>query len=172
MLLGKSEQLSDADLRLSHRASLTLGAVFVLIGAWVCWESNSLTYYTRVGPGPGFFPFWLGLLLSVSAALAVAIELRGGGSYERLLPSSSALREMVTTLVLVAAFALTVERVGFVFSMLPILTLLLFLRGCTFFSTAIPVAVLFTFGIGWTFTRYLGTYLPPAPNGLLSVIGL
>ncbi len=164
--------LTAAEFRLSHRASLGLGIVFVLIGAWVCWESRNLTYYTRVGPGPGFFPFWLGLLLSVAAALSVVFAVRGGGAYERLLPAPGPLREMAMTLVLIAAFAVSVERLGFVLSMLPILTLLLVLRGCALVSTALPVALLFTFGVGWSFTRYLGTYLPPAPGGLLSVIGL
>ncbi len=43
---------------------LFLSCFQVLLGAGVTCGSLSLAYYTREGPGPGFFPFWTGMLLT------------------------------------------------------------------------------------------------------------
>lgn len=48
---------------------LTALALFLLSGL-IAYESLQLKYYTPLGPGPGFFPFWLSWCL---AALAVAM---------------------------------------------------------------------------------------------------
>jgi len=46
-------------------------ALFLLLfGIFVCWEARGLDVGQVVKPGPGFFPFWLGLaLIIVSLAL-------------------------------------------------------------------------------------------------------
>jgi putative tricarboxylic transport membrane protein len=41
--------------------------VILALSAFVAYESLQLKYYTSLGPGPGFFPFWLSLVLSVLA---------------------------------------------------------------------------------------------------------
>jgi len=49
------------------------GAIFLLIfGAFICLEARNLEMGRIVNPGPGFFPFWLGLaLVVVSLALVI-----------------------------------------------------------------------------------------------------
>ncbi len=39
--------------------------LLLLFSAFVARESLRLKYYTSLGPGPGFFPLWLSLLLAV-----------------------------------------------------------------------------------------------------------
>ena len=42
-------------------------------GAYVCYGGAKLPYVAEVGPGPGFFPLWIGIgLLIFSACLACA----------------------------------------------------------------------------------------------------
>jgi putative tricarboxylic transport membrane protein len=48
---------------------ITASILFAL-SALIIYESLQLKYYTSLGPGPGFFPFWLSLCL---AALSVAM---------------------------------------------------------------------------------------------------
>lgn len=51
-------------------------AVFLLLfGAIICWEARKLDMGRIVKPGPGFFPFWLGIAL-VIVSLALFIHLR------------------------------------------------------------------------------------------------
>jgi putative tricarboxylic transport membrane protein len=41
-------------------------ALFLLLfGAFICWEARGLDVGRVVKPGPGFFPFWLGLALII-----------------------------------------------------------------------------------------------------------
>lgn len=51
-------------------------AVFLLLfGAAICWEARTLDMGRVVKPGPGFFPFWLGIAL-VIVSLALILQLR------------------------------------------------------------------------------------------------
>lgn len=43
---------------------ITASILFIL-SALIIYESLQLKYYTSLGPGPGFFPFWLALCLAV-----------------------------------------------------------------------------------------------------------
>jgi len=36
---------------------------FLAFSAFVVWESWNLEYYTHLGPGAGFFPLWLGVIM-------------------------------------------------------------------------------------------------------------
>ncbi len=37
--------------------------VFILFSAFIAREALELKYYTSLGPGPGFFPFWLATIM-------------------------------------------------------------------------------------------------------------
>ncbi len=43
-------------------------AILLGLSAFLAWEALKLRYYTRLGPGPGFFPLWLAIFLAVLAA--------------------------------------------------------------------------------------------------------
>jgi putative tricarboxylic transport membrane protein len=40
-------------------------SILFAVSALVAYESLQLKYYTPLGPGPGFFPFWISLCLAV-----------------------------------------------------------------------------------------------------------
>ena len=37
---------------------------FLALSVFVIWTSWSMEYYTTMGPGAGFFPFWLGVAMA------------------------------------------------------------------------------------------------------------
>jgi putative tricarboxylic transport membrane protein len=164
---------SAADPLAVHLFRLT-AAAGIALGAWVCWTSLGLTFYTRIGPGPGFFPMWLGLLLALLSTVILV------GSFRRLpaaltwrfVPRGRAGLEVASTFVAIAFFALFVERLGFAFTMFAMLLGLLVIRGCRLVPTALAVAFAGSFGVGFAFTRWLGVFVPPAPGGLLRFMGL
>lgn len=44
------------------------GVLFILFSAFIARESLELKFYTSLGPGPGFFPFWLSVILGLLSA--------------------------------------------------------------------------------------------------------
>jgi putative tricarboxylic transport membrane protein len=55
-----------------------VGAVLLLLfGAWFATVAlQNYTYWSATGPGSGFFPFWLGLVMAVLAALLLVRAVR------------------------------------------------------------------------------------------------
>jgi len=51
------------------------GMLLILLGVWIVFHSFTWKYYTSLGPGPGFFPFWIGLLIAGLGALLCGIHL-------------------------------------------------------------------------------------------------
>jgi putative tricarboxylic transport membrane protein len=58
-----------------QKSFVIAGAVLLLLGLWIVYTSFSWKYYTSLGPGPGFFPFWIGVLISATGALMSALNL-------------------------------------------------------------------------------------------------
>jgi putative tricarboxylic transport membrane protein len=54
-----------------QRAYQVTGIVFLLIALFLGYHAVGLRYYTSLGPGPGFFPVWLCVLLGLLAAAFV-----------------------------------------------------------------------------------------------------
>lgn len=146
----------------------------VMLGAWAAREATGMVYYTPVGPGPGFFPFWLGMLLAVLGGTILIASVFGSlpELESGLVPHGAPSLRMAATLAAVAAFALLVERLGFVLTMFAVLLGLLRLNGVRRWSTVIPMALGGSLGIGYAFSEWLSVFLPPAPYGLLAAIGL
>lgn len=105
-------------------------ALFLLLfGIFICWEARGLGVGQVVKPGPGFFPFWLGLaLIIVSLALLFhfgrekidlsisAPDLWKGLHWEKVLYSSVAL----------LLYALFLETLGYILA--TVLLILFFFR--------------------------------------------
>jgi hypothetical protein len=51
--------------------------VLILLGAYVVWHAVGYGYLRETTPGPGFFPFWVGLALTALSAVNLARSLRG-----------------------------------------------------------------------------------------------
>jgi putative tricarboxylic transport membrane protein len=42
-----------------------ISLAFLALSVYVMFGAFDLDYYTPIGPGPGFFPFWLAAILAV-----------------------------------------------------------------------------------------------------------
>ena len=69
------------------KAYVVVGAFLVLLGGGITCGSFSWKYKTSLGPGPAFFPFWIGLIIAAMGALMGAINvvslIRGRGVEEK-----------------------------------------------------------------------------------------
>lgn len=53
------------------KRDLAGGLLFLVLGIITCTVSLQHVYYAEYGPGPGFMPFWLSLILMVCALFVV-----------------------------------------------------------------------------------------------------
>jgi putative tricarboxylic transport membrane protein len=144
-----------------RRIHQVAGTVFLAFGLFIVWQALKLRYYTPLGPGPGFFSFWLGALLS---GLAVAMILRASfGAPER--PAGSFFADWVSYFrigSLVAGLVLVVllmKPVGYPLTMTGFAALALASGGAGW-RTVLIGALLGGFGSHYVFANWLQVALP------------
>lgn len=137
------------------------GALIIVFG-FFAFESFQLSLRDALGPGPGFFPFWLGLL---GAALAVFLLTqlhlnRVDLGTEALVFDRAGVRNAVLVLVgLIVATAL-LDVVGFRLSMLLLIPYLLVVLGARNRVAVGVCAVAGSFGVYYVFFDLLKVPLP------------
>ena len=132
------------------------------------WQSLLLPFGDRIGPGPGFFPFWLSLL-GGTLALVLIVEvwrMPADGPAERLTPDATAIRGMLAVIVLLSASALLLNTLGFRLTALGFTALLLPALGARSLI-AIPVfSLVASFGVFHAFYYWLKVPLPIGMFGI------
>ncbi|HEY7655615.1 MAG TPA: tripartite tricarboxylate transporter TctB family protein [Burkholderiales bacterium] len=62
--------------KLIDRSELVAAGLLVALGVFVAAQAWDWPYLTKDGPGPGFFPLWIGLLLAALSIALVALQAR------------------------------------------------------------------------------------------------
>ncbi|MFJ9389922.1 tripartite tricarboxylate transporter TctB family protein [Nocardioides sp. NPDC101246] len=166
---------------------LLVAALVVAIGAAAFIGSRSLGYWDDLGPGPGFFPLWLGVLLVVLGLIWFGQELRarlrpaGSGGQdgpaaetrtdEEETPDYSP-RTVLAILVSLCVLAACLEPVGYQVSMLVFLLFHLLVVGRRGPLQSLVIAVIGSFGVFYAFTRLLTVPLPVSSIPFLRDLGL
>lgn len=174
------EDASGARQPADGRDAVTVGAyrlaalALTILGAWVTFTAHGMTLYTEIGPGPGFFPFWAGLLLTIFAFVVLVQSFLGDvPRFERpIYPPRNKRVDVLVTVGAVAFFALAVQRIGFAPTTFVLLLVLLVTYRARLFPTAPLIAIGGSFGVTYVFQNWLGVVLPRAPNDLLLFIGM
>ena len=88
--------------------------VFLAFSAYLMIESRNMEYYVDLGPGPGFFPFWLGALLAVLSVIWLVQASRGAdGSLEPgFIPDRKGQFRVFAILIAMALFGWFVDWAG------------------------------------------------------------
>ena len=142
--------------------ALFLFAAFIIVGAL------QLRYYTSLGPGPGFFSFWLGIVLGI-LAIAMIVQATLEASEQApsdFFPNWFGYLRMGTIVLslLVAAFLL--ERLGFCLTMFAVYLFLLRALGRHSLAVTIVSALIGSFGVYYIFVKWLNVPLPAGILGL------
>ena len=143
-------------------AACTLLAISVLFS----YEAFQLSLSDTLGPGPGFFPFWLGVLGALLAvALLVQLHLNTVDLGAAVLEFDRAgVRSVIQVVVALAAGSALLEIVGFRVSMLLLLGYLLFILDVRNWLVIAVFAVAGSFGVFHVFFHLLRV---PLPMGIL-----
>jgi putative tricarboxylic transport membrane protein len=134
----------------------------------VLYEALDLQYYTSLGPGPGFFPFWVALILGVLAACMI---------YQAMFHEPAALppdffpdkrgRLRIGGIVLNMAAAIALlEPLGFRLTMLAFFVVLLLSLGRPRPVVTALVALAGSFGAFFVFDTLLHVPLPVGRFGI------
>ena len=151
-------------------------ACLCLLGIFVPALVTSLGYSLTdaLGPGPGFFPFWLSLIGAVlSAAILVQVTLAkttdkttDEGIDVGLVPDRQVVRQAIGVLIALTAAAALFEPLGYRLTMLPFIAGVLLVLGARS-PTAISVtAIAGSFGVFHVFYHWLKVPLPIGEFGL------
>ncbi|TLM83631.1 tripartite tricarboxylate transporter TctB family protein [Pseudarthrobacter sp. NamE2] len=141
---------------------------FAAVGTYTLIDSIGLGLWTSLGPGPGLFPFAMGVLLVAMSALWLIQELRSPSEAAAVVDRRLVI-EVVVSLVILAA---VMDLLGFQLSMFFFLLYHLKLRGRRSWVSSLIIAVAGSFGAFYAFNYGLNVALPVSAIPLLNTIGL
>jgi hypothetical protein len=149
------------------KADLITGCVLMALSGFVIWESLRMPPSATFGPGPGFLPFWIGVIV---AGLALILFLtawmrRVDPDAPPLFPGRSALTAVGLVLLALALYTIFMETLGFLANTLLFVTFLMAVVQRAGLKTTAAVAVLTTAGLYTVFHLLLGITLPRSPFG-------
>ncbi len=144
------------------------------IGVFFMFQGYRLRIEGQLGPGPGFFPFWIGAALTtLSAVWLVQASIQAPSAKPPdLLPPRSQRVSLVMVVVALAAFMLLLRPIGFDLTMLALLLFLFFLIDRKFPVAKVIIALLGSFGVHRVFEQLLRVPLPYASLQFLRQFGL
>ena len=141
------------------------GVMFILAGIGFAWGATNYNFGSAARPGPGYFPFGLGILLAILGAVialkALTVPTRDGDPI-----GSIAWRPLGLIVAAVIVFGLVLPKLGMILS-LPLLVLIASFAGDEFHlgEVAINSVVLTVFS--WAiFIWGLGLTIPLWPSFL------
>ncbi len=140
--------------------SLAFIAVWLVLGLYFMLQGVTLKLGTISSPGTGFMPFLIGIVLlvfGIMSAIPLLVSLRRTES-ERL--PIQRLRDPAIVVVSMIAYALALERIGFIASTMILIVLLTRFVGRTTLFRAAILGVLATLFCYVVFGLWLGVRLP------------
>ena len=157
-----------------RQGRLVATGVMLAFCLFAVWQSWLLPLTDRLGPGPGFFPFWMALIgvalaigLLVATAREPAAELADApDGAESVLPSGPGVSRWLAIVVLLAAAAAAMEFAGFRITMLVFNAGLAIALGERRWWLIALFAVLGSVGVFYVFTTWLDVLLPVGRFGV------
>ena len=146
---------------------LVASGIMLALCLLAVWQSSLLALTDKLGPGPGFFPFWLSLIGSTfSLALLIGVWRTPDEAGEPVLPDSYGTRRIGAIVGTLAVTTLLMELLGFQLAMLAFNVALLVALGERRWLAIAVFAVAGSVGVYQVFTRWLDVLLPTGQLGL------
>jgi hypothetical protein len=141
--------------------------IFV-VGISLLWGSLKFHYYTAIGPGPGFLPFWLSLILTILAALMflrATFAKSADKAPDDLFPDMGGVARISAIALALGGIALLLERVGFGPTMFLMNVFVLRVLAKHHLLLMLVIALIGGFGVEYTFIHWLNVPLPKTNFG-------
>ena len=139
------------------------GLMFVAIGLGFAWGATNYNFGSSARPGPGFFPFGLGLLMAILGSVvlfkALVVETEDGDPIGKW-----ALRPLVVIMASVGLFGFTLPLLGMAVA-LPIMIIMVSLAGDEFHWKDVLInTIVLTVGSWFIFLYGLKLVIPLWPK--------
>lgn len=148
---------------LADKSNLVAGACLAGFGIYVISGASRLSYVSDVGPGPGFFPFWLGIgiLFFASCLMAASFSSSRNETSQSWTPARRALAGWLGLTVATAAFSFI--GFGLSFVLLTVFLIVALDRRPVLLALGVGIGLALVFHL--IFVVALGVSLPAAPWG-------
>ena len=142
--------------------------VFLALFCFTVWQSLALPQMDDLGPGPGFFPFWLAAIGIVLSLLLIAetVRLPSLGDGTSLIPDSSARFRILSIVALLAGAAALLDILGWRLTAMLLAVTMLPALGARSPLIVIPFALAAGFGVFHVFYYWLKVPLPIGTFGI------
>ena len=139
------------------------GLMFIVIGIGFAWGALNYSFGSSARPGPGFFPFGLGVLMAIMGSMvlfkAMVVETVDGEPLGKW-----AWKPLITITATVAIFGYTLPHLGMAVA-LPILIIISSLAGDEFhWKDVLLNSVILTIGSWGIFIKGLNLVIPLWPT--------
>lgn len=152
---------------------IVLAFLLLLLGGAINRSSNSYGYSEYGSPGPGFFPFWIGLFLAIVALLWGLIELRNpvDSQIEQELDPAGRVR-VLRILLAMMALTLLYEPLGYNLSIFGFMFILSSTMAPGSKKVNFLVSLVTSLGVYLVFENFLDVPLPDSILPFLARFGL
>jgi putative tricarboxylic transport membrane protein len=145
---------------------LVASGIMLVLCLLAVWQSSLLALSDKLGPGPGFFPFWLSLIgAAFSLALLVGVFRARDEPGEPILPDRNGALRIGAIVGTLAITTLLMELLGFQLAMLGFNVALLVALGERRWLAIAIFSVAGSIGVYQVFTRWLDVLLPAGQLG-------
>ncbi|ODT81235.1 MAG: hypothetical protein ABS76_12360 [Pelagibacterium sp. SCN 64-44] len=150
-----------------------MAAVLLMAGgAFIVWQGSLLTYYGRLGPGPGFLPVWVGGALLVLSTILLVQSFLASNDGEPFLPEKGAYKRPLLLALACLLTALALPVLGFRLTIFVFVLLVPLILGRQRWFVAVAVAAVMSFGTAYLFENLLNVRLPHIGIDALRALGL
>jgi putative tricarboxylic transport membrane protein len=151
------------------KGDITFSVICMGLSLWLILESQKFAYASKFGIGPGFFPFWLGIVLAAFSLFKFIASLRekyDAEDLKRRLPGWESLGRLGLIMLIMAGFALFMNSLGFILTVCLFVSVILFVLEGDSVLKSIFYGVMFSAAIFLVFRYWLDVDLP---KGLLGI---
>jgi len=150
-------------LKLKSQKDFWSGLMFIVAGIAFAWGATAYNFGSAARPGPGYFPFGLGIILAILGAIvllkSLTVDTPDGDPVEKF-----AWRPIIVITLSLVVFGFALPKLGMIIS-LPLLVFMASFAGDEFHPVEVAInAAVLTVGSWLIFIKGLGLTIPLWPT--------